>query len=217
MNQIIKSEREAAIQKVETLAGQLGAAEAVLETGYAQLAESLLVVREYRYWEGDFESWSAYMAHVSNTYHIGNKQLYHYMSAVRELSGVVESEDLNEIGISKASVLAEAHRIHGKIPEQTKDGLPFLEIAKDSGTTAKGLRKEIAEVFHKTEDEKGDWMDLECAFFVDKNEKEEIQHAFSLARQVDPPINNNLKESAQTKEIVLRLCREFIATYEDGE
>ena len=206
------------LEQVDNLAEKLGRAELLLENGYAQLAYALLNVRENRDWEtGGYSSWSAYMSHVSNTYHIGNKQLYHYMSAVRELSGVVESEDLNEIGISKASVLAEAHRIHGKIPEQTKDGLPFLEIAKDSGTTAKGLRKEIAEVFHKTEDEKGDWMDLECAFFVDKNEKEEIQHAFSLARQVDPPINNNLKESAQTKEIVLRLCREFIATYEDGE
>ena len=215
--EIVKSERENAIQTVERLARQLGAAEAVLEGGYAQLAEALLCVRDNRYWEGDFESWGAYMAHVSDTYHIGNKQLYHYMSAVKELGGVVDSQDLTEMGISKASVLAEAHRTHGKIPEKTKDGFDFMEIAKDSGTTAKGLRKEIAEVFHKPEDPSGEWYDLEAAFYVTPEEKQEIQHAFRLARQTDPPISTNLKTFMQTKEVILRLCREYIATYEDGQ
>jgi len=51
------------------------------------------------------------------------------------------------------------------------------------------------------------------ACYLNDSERDEVESAFFVARHMDPPIQNTLPEIVQRKEIMLRICREFYATY----
>lgn len=196
-----------ALNRVEKLAGELGHAESQLERGYAQLAEAILEIQDKRYWEGLHASWGDYMRFITQKFNMGRAQLYHKVSVVKQLKGVVEPQALSDMGISKASVLADAHRLHGEIPESA------IESAKNDATTVKQLRKSLAEALHTPEQENMEWYDLNFAFYVTPEEKKELQDAESAARGIDPPVSSTLKDFMQKKEIALRWARDFLATY----
>jgi hypothetical protein len=194
-----------ALGRVEQLAAKLGAAEAILETGYAEFAQALLEVREKKYWMDGHESWALYLQNISEVYHLGRTQLYHQIAVVDTLQGVVSESDLNKMGITKAGVLAAIAK---------KNILPaeILNAALTEGTTAKDLKALEAQTFRNT-DEVGEWMDLEFAFIVTAEERAEIEAAMEMAERIDPVIPNDMKKSARNKEIALRFAREFMATY----
>lgn len=200
-----------ALNKVNELAEKLGVAEAVLEGGYAELADALLNVRENRYWEGQWESWGEYFKFVSEKHNLGRAQLYHKVAVVKELQGVIEPSVLSEIGISKSSVLADAHRASGGtgIPKE------LIARARDEKVTVKDLKKALAEATHAPEHEDMEWLDVNYAFYVTPEEKAEIQEAERAARGIDPPISTSIKDFMQRKEILLRFCREFLSTYSE--
>jgi hypothetical protein len=205
------SESTEALAVVESLAQKLGKAETALEHGYAEFAAALLTVQENRYWEGEFESWGKYIEHITNTYNLGKAQLYHKVAVVRELDGIVETQDMTNMGISKASVLADVARLNnGIVPNEV------IAAAQNDKTTVKDLKKRVAEILHTPEQENGEWVDLGYAFYLTPEEKEEIFAAEQAARNIDPVISNTLKTFMQKKEILLRLCREFLATYAEN-
>lgn len=196
-----------ALNRVEQLAEKLGQAESQLERGYAQLADAILEVQEKRYWEGLHASWGDYMKFITQKFNMGRAQLYHKVAVVKQLKGVVEPQALSDMGISKASVLADAHRLHGEIPESA------IESAKSDTTTVKQLKKSLAEALHTPEQETMEWYDLNFAFYVTPEEKKELQDAESAARGIDPTVSTTLKDFMQKKEVALRWARDFLATY----
>lgn len=199
-----------ALSTVEVLAEKLGAAEGMLERGYAEFAEALMVVQDNKFWLPAFPSWGKYLASVTERHKMGQRQVYHKVAVVKELRGSVSIADMTEMGISKASVLADIHRLNGSLPENA------VEQAK-LATTTKELKKALAEALHLPEEEIGGWMDLEFGFMVTDEERREIQDALDLARRIDPPVSTSLKDFQQRKEVCLRLCREFLATYPEPE
>jgi hypothetical protein len=200
-----------ALNLVNELAGKLGAAETLLEAGYAQFCEALLVVQKNRYWQNDFASWGEYFASVCDKFKLGSRQLYHKLATVKELDGIVEPADLTTMGISKASVLANIHKGIGSLPEG------IIEKAKNPETTAKELKKALAEALHIPDSPEEEWIDLGYAFYVTPDEKLEIREAEKIARSIDPPISNELPDHSQKREIVTRFIREFLATYAQPE
>ena len=201
-----------ALNKVNELAEKLGQAEAVLEGGYAELATALLAVRENRFWQGKHESWGEYLNSVSETYKLGRAQLYHKISVVKELQGVVEPQHLSEMGIAKAGVLADAHRASGGagVPKE------LIARARDEKVTVKQLKQAIAEATHAAPEDTG-WIDLGMSFYVTEEERKELQEAEKLALSVDPPVSTTIKDFMQKKEVALRWAREFLATYVQKE
>lgn len=218
MNDSIASDSMAyaALADVDALAAKLGEAESLLEEGYAQFAAALLEVQNNRYWQlveihGEpCPSWGAYIADITEKFKMGRAQLYHKVAVVRQLQGVVDAADLTNMGISKASVLADIHRATGTLP----DGA--VSQAKDSATV-KDLRKALAEASHMAADELGEWYDVGFAFVVTAEERATLQEAERAARQLDPPISNSLKTFQQKKEVALRWAQEFLATYPTKE
>jgi hypothetical protein len=196
-----------ALEKVRTLAEQLGQAEGILERGYAQFAEALLAVQKGRFWEGQFESWGKYMQFITETYNLGLKQLYHKVAVVRELTGVVEPADMTAIGISKASVLADIHRANGSLPENA------LATAKDETKTAKDLKQILAETLHLPVPDDGTWFDMEFAFVCSEEERLVLIEAENIVRAIDPPISTTLKTFEQKKQVALRMAMEILNTY----
>ena len=195
-----------ALNRVETLATLLGSAEATLERGYAGFAEALLDVQKNCYWEGEHESWGDYMRFITDKFKMGRAQLYHKVAVVRELQGVVESQDLSDMGISKASVLADIHRATGTIPESA------IVAAKNSTVTVKDLKQSLADALRLPDDEPGEWYDLNFAFYVTAEEKATLQDAVKAAMMGDPPISNTLKDFQQRKQVALKWAMEFLGS-----
>jgi hypothetical protein len=203
---------ESACARVDFLAEKLGEAEFILEGGYAELASALLVVQQNHYWDTTHESWGDYFKCVAEKFNLGRSQLYHKVAVVKELDGVLLPEELTQMGISKASVLADAHRANPCVINDT-----VVENAKNKSVTVKQLKKAIAEATHAPEATTDDWFDMNFAFYVTPEEKAELMEAMDAARGVDPPISTTLKDFMQRKEIALRFAREFLATYSTKE
>lgn len=203
--EIVPAEKQAALAKVEELAKKLGQAETLLERGYAQFAQALLTVQKHKYWEDSFVSWGDYLDNVTTKFNLGRAQLYHKLSTVKQLQESVSLEDMTEMGISKATVLANVHSKYGSLPSGS------VEMAKE--LTVKELKQSLAEALHTPEEDHMEWMDLGYAFYVTPEEKAEIVAAEKAAREQDPAISTSLKDFMQKKEIVLRFVREFLATY----
>ena len=207
----------AKLNDVDVLAAKLGAAESLLEEGYAQFASVLLDVQENLYWQlldidgAPCPSWGAYIAHIVEKFHMGKAQLYHKIAVCRQLKGVVAEKDLTDMGISKASVLADVHRATGKVTAEA------VAAAKRDGVTVKDLKTALAQESHLPEQESGEWLDLNMAFYVNAEEKATIQDAIQAARQMDPPVSNTIKDFQQRKEIMIRLASEFLSTYAVSE
>jgi hypothetical protein len=199
----------AKLHDVDVWAEKIGQAEGMLEAGYAQFAAALLDVQENRYWElAEFESWGKYFDSIIQKFNLGKAQMYHKLAVVRELKGIVPSAELTEMGISKASILADAHRANGgMLPNEA------ISAAKNPDVTAKELKKTLATARILPEQNQDEWLDLNMAFYVTAEEREEIQEAMQIAREIDPPVSNTLKDFMQRKEIFLRFVREFLATY----
>ena len=203
----------AKLNDVDVLAAKLGAAESLLEEGYAQFASVLLDVQENLYWQlldidgAPCPSWGAYIAHIVEKFHMGKAQLYHKIAVCRQLKGVVAEKDLTDMGISKASVLADVHRATGKVTAEA------VAAAKRDGVTVKDLKTALAQESHLPEQESGEWYDVGFAFMVTAEEKATLQEAEQAARQLDPPISNTLKTFQQKMDVALRWAQEFLATY----
>lgn len=202
---VVASEK---LVEVETLVSKLAAAEGLLEAGYAKLAFLLRDVSEQRYWDGSYKSFGEFLNHLSDKFKLGKSQLYNYLSTARDLGGDVTEEQLNIMGISKALALREAKNTTGTIPENV------LTAALDPTVTVKDIKRLLFESNHLPELEQGTWFDAEMEFYVTAEERAEILQAFDIAMKVDPPISEKQKTYGQKKEIMLRLCREFIGTWE---
>lgn len=190
---------------VETLVKGLAEAEQKLEHGYAKLAYMLEEVAEKRYWNGRYESFGAYLDYIGGTYNIGKSQLYNYRSAARDLEGSVTSSQMDTMGISKALVLRDAKNNTGLIPEKA------LNAAMDPKTTTDNLKKLLFDAQNPIVPESGKWVKLDFSGYYTEEEKQEISDAMNAARHGDPVINQKLPDHMQSKEVLIRFAREFLA------
>jgi hypothetical protein len=197
------------IQEVETMIQDLLAAEHKLEHGYATLGSLLAEVQSNKYWQAlGYPSFGKYIAHLSETYNKGRSQLYHYFGTVKELAPFIAKEELNEMGISKAAELKPFARAGTLTPE-------IIEQAKNPKTTVKDLRKIL---FDSDQPEgtpttpKGEWLDLEAAFYVTADEKSEILDALKAAANTDPIEPVGSKPWQKMKNIIIKMSREYLSS-----
>ena len=197
------------LQEVEALVKRLSEAEAMLESGYAKLGSLLEEVAEARHWIGSYDSFGEFLEHISTTYNVGKSQLYNYRSAVRDLSGAVSPEQLDQMGISKALALRGTQNATGSIPENV------LSAALDSKTTVKDLKKLLFEASHLAQPEDGTWRDADLSCYYTEEEWLVVNSAANAARHIDPPVDEKLPAFMQRKIILIRLAQEFLAANAD--
>lgn len=196
------------LTEVETLSSKLAQAEIQLEAGYAKLAFLLKDVSENRYWQGTYNSFGTFLEALQIKYHLGKSQMYNYLSTAKELAGQLDESQLNEMGISKAMVLRKAHKASGvEIPQH------IVNAALDSTVTVGDLEKILYDENVMGEPEEGTWLSLNLSCYVTAEEEATIRDAFNAARHSDPPVDETAKESFQRKQILLKICQEFLAAY----
>ena len=196
------------LQKVDNQVERLAEVENGLERGYAILGYLLLEVHEMQVWRLHFTTFGAYLESLGARFNRSAKRLQLYFLTVRDLSDTFNRKELEDIGITKA---LEARR--------AKDGTTGLSEALRAATldpevTVKALKRLIATTLCFPEEEKADWMDLGCAFYVTPEERATIEQAVNAAkRDKEHPIKSDRSESAQMKEVLLRFAMEFIGSH----
>ncbi len=206
--QIINPAAQTKLAEVETLAAELGRAEAQLESGYGSLAFGLKEVADNRYWEGAYKSFGEYITHLGDTHKIGRAQIYNFLSTARTLEGDVTVEQLSAMGISKALALTSAKKGNdGAVTEAT------LAAALAPKVSVNDLNKLLFESGILIAPDDSSWLDLEMEFMVDDSERQVIQSAISAARHTDPVTRSDIKPFAQRKDIMLKLCESYLADH----
>lgn len=173
------------------------------ESSFAQVGAYLLEVRNKKFWLlWDFQTFGDFIESLEFK---GRTQLYNTISVAEKLLPHSSIQDVTEMGISKANVLAKSG---------TKPSDDILEKAKNPDVTISELKAAVFEANNQQPDgqEKGTYRDL-GGFYATNDEWAEIQQAFNYAEQIDPAIRNEVPAFIRMKEILLRMSREFIAQY----
>lgn len=195
--------------RVEHLLRDIKAGEIHLATNYVQLGNQLLNVRSNKYWVAlGHKNFGEYIGSVKDRIQIGRTQLYLYISTVEKLLPSVTEAQLNQMGISKA---VELQRVVSQTNTQPTQEL--IDFALDPNHTRENVKGEVYKLLNiQTPTDTGIYFELGC--YVTKEEQEEIQRGLDVATKVDPVIPNDWPENNRNKEILLRLIREFLGTYE---
>lgn len=205
----IKGEATWAKQAVDSLLIQIHSSESILRRDFAQLGTLLLRIRTKKYWqEWGFQSFGAYIDSIETKISKGRTQLYGYISVADKLLPFISGEDLSNIGIAKATLLAQHVGKTGKAPSDSA-----ISLAQNPLITADELKATLFSSENPESGQLGKYWDWGGSY-VTVDERLEIERAFDCAKKVDPIIPNNWPEHIQRKEIMLRLSREFLATYE---
>lgn len=194
--------------KIESLISNIHNGELALATGYVVLGAALLAVKENKYWVAlGFSNFGEYIASIKDKIQVGRTQLYLYVATVEKLLPSISEKDLYEIGITKALELKRVVSQTGEQPPQE-----LIDLALDPKTTQLMLKGEVYKHLNLTPEDKGLYFDF--GFYVTEEEKTEIERGLDVAARVDPPVGNDWQENARKKEIMFRLVREFLATWE---
>ena len=203
MTEINAEER---LRVVNYEAASLAAAEGACESGYAHLGWLLFEVAELQLWRLNYTTFKDYLRSVSEVSKKTVAQLHRYFLTVRDLSDTFSAAQLETIGITKAMQLRKAKDYAIILPKI------IAEAALDSRITTQDLKKIISTTLKLPEDD-GDWFDLGAEFYVNPEERATIEAAVRAAEQCDPVTKKTIDISMQRKDVVLKWCMEFLATY----
>lgn len=189
-----------------------------LETCRVKIGIFLNDVQDKKIWKDwGFESYGSFLDSIAPMVHKGRTSLYNYASMAKELLPYISPEELPEVGITKGRALASAVKKAGKRPSDT-----LLNAAKSPAISVQEMTQLIQDNFGaRDEFEKGTWFSLAGVFFSPE-EKEEFLRTVKLASKIDPVLAYTITDwqdasAPQRKEILWRLCAEFLSTHEDTE
>lgn len=186
-----------------------------LDTDYVKVGTMLEKVREDKLWSfWGHRSYGTFIESVAGKVGKGRTRLYQCSKVARELLPYIPPEELADVGISKASVLASAVKNSGG--KRPNDAL--INAAKSPKITVQQMSEMIADVYGaRDEGEKGIWYGLNGVFF-DDSEKEEFERAVAVACQTDPKLPQVIDwhdaPAPLRKQVLQKFIMEYLGTYE---
>ena len=211
-----KEDAERTKSELNTLLGEIEIHEKKLETGFTKLGELINTIQENKFWllYGDFRSFDGWLKSIESRVKKGRTSLYMALKVAKQLLPYIPPEDLETIGITKASALANAVKKSGKAPDDL-----LIDAAKDAKVTTDQMQELIADSYGAREEfEKGVWLSLSGVYFNDE-ERSEFYRAVKVACATDPPLPYMIENwsdatASQRKEILFRWCAEYLSQYE---
>lgn len=194
-------------QEIEALIDTIASQAQSLETNYVRLGSLLLTIRNDRLWvEWGHHSFGSYIQSIRGRIGTGRTQIYQTLSVVDRLLPIVGEESLQQIGKSKANELCRMVK-NGNRPSDD-----LIAKARDPQVTIETIRELAFAEMHGEPPPQGTHYYL-CGFYVTPDERKEIDQAFEVAKLTDPCIANDVPETIQVKEALLRMCREYYGTW----
>lgn len=193
---------------VGAVASQIKDAHLTAVRGFARLGNLLFEVRAKKYWlMWGAPSFGQYIKDLEDSTGLGRTQTYQAISVAEVLLPVTSEESIEKMGISKASELKKYMADTGRKPTKA-----LIAKAEDENVTIAELRADLFKAQNGDGQDKGKYRDLK-GFFATDEEWAEIQRAFSIAEKIDPVIPKETPQPVRLKEVLMRLCGEFISTY----
>lgn len=207
----------AALEKVDSLLGQLCAAENELDRGWAQFGLALADVQKNKSWDGIHDSFNAFLIELKKKHGVGRVQLYAYAGVARVLTeNGITPDEMNRMGITKGSLFKEVIERTGRVPSDA-----ILNAALDPNTTVRELRKlMIEERLLGTDPPKEGMVLLDLSFWVTAEQKQLFEDALQLAAQQDPVVQTEedlLDDPAAIRECLTRWAMEFTNTWQQSQ
>jgi hypothetical protein len=191
--------------KINAVLDSIKNKEELLSGNLVEIGVLLSKVQNEQYWIlWGFDKFSTYIESLRTKYGKGRTQLYQYISVAEYLLPIVSQKDLIGMGIGKAIELKKLVSQDGTVSKE------LVAKAIDPEVTIDEFKK--AAFGDKHPSDGGNYFSF-GACYLSESEKDEVESAFYVARHLDPPIQNTLPAIIQTKEIMLRICREFYGTY----
>lgn len=212
-----KSEAKAIQDRMTTTLDEIQVAQDSLEKNFVQLGSDLVSVQKNKFWilYGDFRSYNAWQQSIEPRVKKGRSQLYALKTIAETLLPYAGEEDLIEMGVSKASALAQAVKNSGgKAPADA-----LLKDAKNPKNTVEDLSAKIAEAYGVRQlEDKGVYFNLHGVFF-EESEKAEFLRAVEVACKTDPPLPYVITKwedasAPQKKEVLWRWYASYLAEKE---
>jgi hypothetical protein len=205
-----REEAKKVTEQIDSILASIQTNEMSLATGYANLGMQLLKIRTEKYWIAlGYRSFGAYIETIKERIDRGRTQIYQFISVAERLLPSINESQLGQIGISKALELKRFVEETGTKPPQN-----LIDCAMDPRITRELLKAQVFRNLHKQDDPQGIYFDL-GGVYLTADEREEIKRAFDVAARVDPVIPVDWQDHQRKKEIVLRLAREFLGTWEE--
>jgi hypothetical protein len=199
------------LHKVALQAESMAAVDLQCERGYAHLGWLLWEVAEMQFWRVQHDTFRDYLKSVSAISKRTPAQLQLFFLTVRDLSDTFTRDQLESIGITKATKLRGAKDYAVVLPAVV------VNAALDPQVTVKELKKIISTTLKMPEDD-GNWMDLEFEFMVSPEERETLEAAVAAAMHTDPVTKSTISRSAQMKDVALKFAMEFLSAHSgDGQ
>ena len=203
-----KQEAEWTQNAVDSLLSQINSSESILRRDFAQLGTLLLRVRTKKYWHAlGYPTFGSYIDKIKDKVGKGRTQLYQVVGVAEKLLPWMSPDDLAKIGISKAIELKKYIDQTGKLPPDD------VVTAAENAEVGTAELKAILFQDKNPQTEQGTYFDL-GGFYATKDERDEINRAFDVAAKTDPVVSNEIPEWARRKEIIQRLCMNYLAEYE---
>lgn len=186
-----------------------------LESTFVKLGVLLDTVQKEKLWLcWEHRSFNDFIKSIENKVNRGRTTLYHSLRIAKQLLPYMPPEEVEQVGISKASKLAQAVKESGKRPSDL-----LIEAAKDSKITTEQFESLIADNYGaRAEQDLGEYYQLGC-LFLHPEEKDEFQRAVSIVCRTDPPFQYDITKwqdasANQKKEILWRLMATYLSTFE---
>jgi hypothetical protein len=207
-------------KEMEMTVDAIRTGEVKLATSYARLGSLLMKVKERRHWlTWGFESFGKYIDDLRGKIGRQRSQLYNIVSVAERLLPSISESNLEKIGITRANQLNYFAKHSGRNPavvvwqsDTQEPKRTLLEVALDPTCSVEILHVAVLEELHQKGETLGTWFDI-GGFYVEADERKEINQAIELAKRVEPMIDRALPDHFQRKEVVLRWVREFVGTY----
>jgi hypothetical protein len=190
---------------------------AQLDKDFVRLGVMLQDVRENKLWEPlGYGGYNAFIKSLSEKFQSASRtKLYATAQIAEQLLDVATPQDIEQMGMSKASKLASAmKKADGKKPTDA-----LLQQAKDPKVTIQQFDAKIADEYQfHNEFESGSWIDL-AGCYMTAEEKAEWERAIKTACLDDPPLPmldkwNDNSASHIRKEILWRWTASYLADKE---
>jgi hypothetical protein len=199
-------ERELLLTRVDSLLDQARQGRESLARNYIDIGLGLLEVKKTGAWAAREHSWDAYVMSCESRFGKTRTALYGYVSCPEQLLPYVSQKQLVDMGVSKAQPLAALVKKTKKRPSDE-----LLQAAVDSKVSVEDFRAKLAEAQHQQPEGKEKWRDL-GGFYASNPEWEEIQRAFSYAREIDE-VGVDESEMIARKRILTAMARECISSW----
>ncbi len=188
---------------------EAGDQEYALDHSWIHLGRLLVEFKKTEGWrDTGYQSFDGFMEELRKKYKRGRTQLWQYLTVAETLGETIEGPVLEEIGISKATVLKHAL----KKSEKSKLPLDLVVAACHRSVTAKELRVLAAEMLNiELAPDKGSWFDFDGCYMTPEERKEFKECVMMTEKLLD--LQKDLPDHIRRKEVIFAWVREFFGTH----